>query len=208
LTALSSGQGLAEASGGRVSEEELLRAATYGLLGRLLVRTPDAELLRRLAAVAGEPGDEGLAGAWAALAAAARDAVESELDDEYHQLFIGVGRGELVPFASYYLSGFLMERPLGELRAELRALGIARRPEVHEPEDHISALCEVMALLISEPGYGPEAQRGFHARHFGPWAERFFNDLERASGARFYCPVGWLGRELMQLERQYHGEWQ
>jgi TorA maturation chaperone TorD len=189
-----------------IAEEERLRAATYSLLGRLLARAPEAPLLEQLAQAEGDLAEEGLEGAWAELSQAARRAELSALDDEYHALFIGVGRGELVPFGSWYITGFLMERPLSELRDELRLLGIERCADVHEPEDHIGALCDVMALLISDPGYQLEAQRGFYTRHLSLWAGDFFKDLERAKCACFYRSVGRLGRAFLILEERCHNE--
>ena len=116
----------------------------------------------------------------------------------------GVGHGELQPYASYYLTGFLYERPLANLRGDLLELGVVRRADVHEPEDHVAALCETMAGLITGK-FGSSAdlsrQRKFFERHIGGWAPRFFEDLERAKSARLYMPVGTIGRMFMEIER-------
>lgn len=184
--------------------EEQLRAGTYTLLARLLAAVPDADLLARLRTIqaAGEPGDT-LAAAWLQLEQAAAQARGEALDDEYHALFIGLGRGELIPYGSWYLTGFLMEKPLGRLRRDLAALGYERQEGVHEPEDHAAALCEVMALLIADPEVTPETQQQFFATHLGTWLERFFEDLEKAPSARFYRAVGRLGGEFIKLEKRY-----
>lgn len=172
------------------------RANLYALLGHLLSDVPEPALLARLAAI---PADATPLGqALAALAAAARAARPEALEREYHDLFIGVGRGELLPFASYYLTGFLHERPLAELRADLKRLGIARVPGMHQPEDHIAFLCEVMAGLLR--GGVPEEADALFARHIRPWAMRCFSDLCVAQAAVFYRPVGELGRALMDVE--------
>ncbi len=189
-----------------IAEEDRLRAATYGQLGNLLARVPDSETLERLRSVDADVEAGGLPGAWARLGAAARSATTQDLEAEYQNLFIGIGRGELVPYASWYLTGFLMERPLGILREELSALGISRQDRVREPEDHIAALCEVMALLIGDPDCAGERQGAFFVRHLAPWAGRFFDDLERAATARFYRQVGRLGRHFIELEQQYLGD--
>lgn len=186
------------------SPDDELRAGTFRLLGRLLAGPPDRSLLDLLSAnvsdQAGATGD-GIARAWSSLGVAARKCEIESVNAEYHELFIGVGRGELVPYGSWYLTGFLMERPLGELRRDLAALGLERDEKVREPEDHIAALFEVMALLITDAAYPVETERRFHRQHIVAWAGRFFEDLEKAKTACFYRSVGRLGSEFMALER-------
>ena len=107
-----------------------------------------------------------------------------------------------MPYASFYLTGFLNERPLAALRTDLAALGVRRADANRDPEDHIAALCEAMAGLI-EGDYGPadlDTQRRFFDRHLAPWAPRFFADLERARASRLYVPIGTLGRLFMDIE--------
>jgi TorA maturation chaperone TorD len=176
------------------------RAQLFALLGRLLTAAPDASLLHRLSNL---PGDASPVGrALAALAEAARATTPDAAEREYFELFLGVGRGELLPYASFYLTGFLHERPLAALRAELRRLGLARAPGVPEPEDHIGLLCEMMAGLLDGtlPG-GAAAAAGLFAAHLRPWAGRFFADLEAAAAARFYRAVGGLGRLVIEIEQ-------
>ncbi len=187
-----------EADGaGRLDGE---RAALFALLGRLLSEPPDAALLARLRGLGG--GETPLGRALAGLAAAADAAEPAALEREYFKLFIGVGRGELMPYASWYLTGFLHDRPLADLRATLRRLGVERAPGVSEPEDHIAFGCDTLAGLIESrfPGGGPDASGLFFAMHLRPWAARFFGDLEKAEAARFYRAVGTLGRVAMEIE--------
>jgi TorA maturation chaperone TorD/DNA-binding transcriptional regulator YdaS (Cro superfamily) len=172
------------------------RANLYALLGHLLATPPPAALLARLAALPADATPVGAA--LGGLAAAAREASPDALEREFHDLFIGLGRGELLPFASYYRTGFLHERPLAELRADLARLGIARAAGVHEPEDHAAFLCEVMAGLLRGPV--PEEAEALFARHIRPWAGRFFDDLRVAEAAVFYRAVGDLGRALTDVE--------
>lgn len=119
---------------------------------------------------------------------------------EYDALFIGVARGELLPYASFYLTGFLHERPLARLRADLPATGLARAEGRSDPEDHIATICDVMASLVEHADAA--AQAAFFTRHLAPWAPTFFKDLEKAKSARLYHPVGTLGCLLIELERQ------
>ncbi len=185
-----------------VAEEERLRAHVYQLLARFLASPPDAALLEL---AAGFEGDETELGqALARLAALAAQTTPKAAEREYFELFIGVGRGELLPYASYYLTGFLQERPLAKLRVDMMRLGIGRAANVREPEDHIAALCEMMAGLITgafDAPRGLDVERAFFETHLAPWAKRFFEDLEAAKAARLYMPVGTLGRVFMSIEQ-------
>ena len=175
------------------------RARLFALLGRLLTAAPDADLL---AGLAGLRGDSSVLGkCYRALAEAAAKADPISAEREFHDLFIGLGRGELLPFASYYITGFLHERPLAELRGDLARLGVERAAGVVEPEDHIASECETFAGLLAGvfPG-GIAAAEAFFARHLRPWAGRFFADLEAAEAARFYRAVGGLGRMAIEVE--------
>ena len=178
---------------------EAERARLFGLLARLVSSVPDAGLLRGLAQLGGDQSPLGQAiGGLARAAAAAEPAA---LDREYFDLFTGVGRGELLPYASYYLTGFLHERPLAELRGDLARLGVARTEGVAEPEDHIAFLCETLAGLIEGRLGRPAEAAPFFERHLRPWAARFFADLEKAEAARFYRSVGRLGRVAVEIEQ-------
>jgi TorA maturation chaperone TorD len=184
-----------------LDEIEVARAQEYALLATLLRRAPDQDLLDRLAGLRGDPSPLGLA--HAALAAAADRTTVEQVEREYFNLFIGLGRGELLPYGSYYLTGFLHERPLARLRADLARFAIERAAGQFEPEDHAGILCEVMAGLVSRrlPAQ-PEADRDVFEKHLSPWIGRFFADLERAEAADFYRRIGALGRVFMEIETQ------
>ena len=184
--------------------EDIFRANTYALLAALLVSPPDQCLIDRLGRVDPSGADAGtpFADAWQALREAAAAAIPMELDDEYHSLFIGLGRGELVPYGSWYIAGFMMDQPLAELRADLSRLGFERRERVFETEDHACALLEIMAMLIGERESVTE-QRHFFARHVQPWMRHFFRDLRDAKSAVFYRAVGKFGERFMEFEQQY-----
>jgi TorA maturation chaperone TorD len=187
----------------RLAEEEVLRADLYDFLSALLARPPSKSLLDRAAALGGDDETE-LGRAIAALSHLARRATEAGARSEYDRLFIGLGRGELVPYASYYLTGFLHEKPLAVLRSDMQRHGIRRHDAVKEPEDGIASLCEMMGGLI-RGRFGPPlslaGQREFYGRHLAPWAGHFFGDLEAAKGSVLYAPVGTVGRVFMQIEK-------
>jgi len=183
------------------TDVDALRAATYRLLARFLAAPPDAEALL-VASRLGEPETE-LGRALSLFARIAASTLPAQAADEYHELFIGVGRGELVPYGSFYRTGFLNEKPLALLREDLAELGIARAAGNPEPEDHIASLCEVMAGL-AEGRFGETGlatQQRFFDRHLAPWAGRFFADLEVARAARLYQPLGTVGRLFVEIER-------
>jgi len=185
------------------SPEQHYRAGAYGLLASLLSRPPDQERLDWVSGFAPveQTGDE-MVVAMSMLGLAATTCRPEAIGDEYHALFIGLGRGELVPYGSWYLTGFLMERPLGRLRDDLAALGFQRDPGVHEPEDHAAALCEVMQLLISD-AVPHNRQADFFNTHMADWCKRFFIDLSEARSAVFYRAVGRFGMAFMEVERRY-----
>lgn len=183
------------------ADEELFRAQVYGLLARLLARAPDAAFLTALGALNGGGGAFG--DTLDRLADAARATTPAAVLSEHTTLFIGVGGSERTPYASFYLTGFLNEKPLAELRADMARLGIARADGVTEPEDHIAALFEMMAGLIGG-AFGDPAdlaeQRRFHDRHIGGWAGRFFADLQTSPSAVFYRAVAAVGQEFLTVE--------
>lgn len=187
----------------QIAEEDSLRANVYALLARLLARAPDNATLAALRGLEGDSSDFGASIQTLARAASLQSA--EAVADEYFNLFVGVGESELRPYGSYYLTGFLNEKPLADLRQDMRRLGISRADGVSESEDHIAALCEMMAGLITGAFGGPatlEQQRAFFDRHLGNWAPRFFADLEAADGASFYMPVGAIGRQFLEIEAQ------
>jgi len=184
-----------------VDEVDAARANEYALLSVLLARAPDAGMLARLAAIRGDASPLGLAHVALAEAAAATSVERTER--EFFDLFIGVGRGELLPYGSYYLTGFLQERPLARLREDLARLGIERVDGNYEPEDHAAIMCEIMAGLIGGKFPAPAgADRQLFERHLAPWIGRFFADLERAEAADLYRRVGALGRLFVTIETE------
>lgn len=182
-------------------EIDAARAREYALLATLLARAPDAALLARLATLRGDATPLGLA--HAGLAEAADATTAERIEREFFDLFIGIGRGELLPYGSYYLTGFLQERPLARLREDLGRLGIARADGNREPEDHAAILCEIMAGIIGGKFPTPAgSDRELFDKHLAPWIGRFFADLERAETADLYRSVGTIGRVFIGIESE------
>lgn len=191
------------AAAGMAAQEQQYRAGAYGLLAALLRSPPDEQLLTRVSQFAAvDAGVDELALSMSMLGLAATTCSSRQVDDEFHDLFIGLGRGELVPYGSWYLTGFLMEKPLSRLRDDLAQLGFERSGGTTEPEDHVAALCEVMVMLISE-GADETPQREFFEAHIGSWFARFFSDLSEAQSAVFYRAVGRFGAMFTALEQRY-----
>ena len=186
---------------GPFDDVDAARTQEYALLAALLARAPDAALLRRIARLRGNATPIGIV--HAALAQAAASARVEDVEREFFDLFIGIGRGELLPYGSYYLTGFLNERPLARLRDDLHALGIERAEDQTEPEDHAAILCEVMAGLADRRfAVAPDAQQTVFDKHLAPWIGRFFADLEKADAADFYRCVGAVGRVFVEIESE------
>jgi TorA maturation chaperone TorD len=185
------------------SQEQQYRAAAYSIIAALLRDVPSEQTLQQIAAFeqVGIDEDEMLL-AMSSLGLAAQAVNRESIRDEYQNLFIGVGRGELMPYGSWYLTGYLMEQPLSALRDNLTELGIERDPQVKEPEDHIASLCEVMSILISD-SVELRIQTQFFETHLGSWCEKFFKDLETAESASFYRSVGRFGSAFISIDKQY-----
>lgn len=184
-----------------IDEFDEARALEFHLVGSLIWRAPTAETLAALQGLQGDASPLGMA--HLALAEAAAETTPEAARDEFFELFIGVGRGELLPYASYYLTGFLHERPLAHVREDMSRLGLARVERSGEPEDHIAILMDVAASLIrGEVAADGLDDAAFFARHIAPWGERFFADLEIARAARFYKAVGRVGSLFLSIEAQ------
>ena len=184
-----------------LSEEDDLRAQLYEFLATLLRIEPTDAVVHQVSQLSGD--DSPIGQASATLAHLAKQMDGSAVRAEYVDLFIGVGRGELLPYCSYYLTGFLNEKPLANLRQDMAAIGIVRAEGVKDPEDHIASLCDMMAGLIRgqfSRSFTLAEQASFHKKHLAPWAELFFSDLESAKNAVFYAPVGTIGKAFMDIE--------
>ena len=190
----------AEAVTNAISEEDALRAQLYRLLA-LYLQSPPAQAELDLAAQL-EGDDSPIGKGISTLALIAGKSEETAIGQEYQDLFIGLGRGELLPYASYYLTGFLNEKPLAKLRNTMSELGMKRQEGVKEPEDHAGALCEMMAGLV-EGDFGDgslEGQRKFFNDHLSAWIRHFFTDLENAKSSVFYAALGTIGKSFMEIE--------
>ncbi len=189
------------AGGDAIDEIEQARAGEYLLLAKLLRHAPSAELLAQLSQMRGDVTPIGMA--HIELAEAARAVSLAEASAEYFALFIGIGRGEILPYASYYLTGFLHERPLASLREDLARLGIERADGNFDPEDHLGLLLEVMGGFANGTFEADIAtQKQFFDRHIAPWAERCLADIAVSSSAKLYKSVASLGARFVAIERE------
>ncbi|MEH6739532.1 MAG: molecular chaperone TorD family protein [Sulfitobacter sp.] len=194
---------MSEALKMEIAEEDRLRADLYNFLGVLLAGPPDESLLMMTAGLSGD--DSPLGKATSTLAKMAKLSKPQTVTREYDKLFIGLGRGELLPYASYYLTGFLNEKPLARLRDDMALRGLERSNTVFEPEDNIASLMEMMGAMIVGR-FGREAtldqQKIFFNTHIAPWAAHFYSDLEGAKNSVFYASVATIGRTFMEIETE------
>lgn len=180
-----------------------LRSDVYALLAAMLAAPPAEEHLQRLTGLTVLPEARPVLGE--CLHRLKKAAAASDVDDvhrEYADLFVGMGRGQVVPYASWYGERLLMSAPLARLRTDLAPLNIQRQAGAAEPEDHAGALCEIMLLVIARQVPVRDQARFFQA-HLDPWMTAFFRDLHEAPAADFYAAVGKLGERFMLLERQH-----
>lgn len=186
----------------RVSPEDKLRAQIYRLLAKFLSHQPDVAELKSAAELIGDETEFGCA--IDNFSKISRQFTADTADTEFHDLFIGVTRGELLPYGSYYQTGFLNEKPLANLRADMNAKNIQRVEGLTEPEDHIASVLEMMAGII-EGTYGEPLtlrdQKNFFNKHINSWATHFFKDLEEAKSSVLYAPLGTIGRLFMRIEQ-------
>lgn len=179
--------------------EEAARANIYGLLARLFYAPPDAALLASIARAGDAEADEGdVAEAWQGLARAAAEADAEAVTEEYETVFVGTGKAPITLYASAYLIRYTNEAPLARLRGQLEALGLSRRNSVHEPEDHIAALCEVMRHLVSAKELAE--QRQFFEQWIWPTVQPLCAAIEKSEKTRFYKSVSDLLLKLCRIE--------
>ncbi len=186
-----------------IAAEDQLRSQVYQLIAAPLSAPPSAELLSAFGSISGD--ESALGQAMKTCAAAARSTTPEKEDEAYHELFIGIGAGILVPFGSYYLTGFLHEKPLAKLRADMAELGVEKDPEIKEPEDHIASVLELMAGLIEGRFGAPstlDQQQKFFSGHVGSWAGPFFEDLSKTKPSAFYAALGALGARFIEIETE------
>ena len=189
-----------------LTPEDESRCGLYALLARLYADGPDSALLASIAGASRMEGASPFANSWNALVEASGAVVPAAAMQEYTDLFVGVGKSEVNLHASYWISGFTMERPLAQLRSELATLGLARREDVTMLEDHLSALCESMRLLICG-GAGREpapldVQREFFERNLAPWVFDCCIAIGDSPIANFYRRVAECTRAFMGLDRE------
>ncbi|MCC8253922.1 TorD/DmsD family molecular chaperone [Vibrio campbellii] len=179
-------------------QEQTLRREIYLVLSALFRSAPSEEMIEFLTSLEVEPSESAMQKAWIALQQAAKDSNREALEDEYQDLFIGIGRGEVMPFGSWHMTGAMMEKPLAEIRHDLELLGFERDENVKEPEDHIAALCEVMSMLTGE---AEDLQQAVFNKHIAPWFNSFTQQLENAQSANFYKPAAQLCEAFLTLEQ-------
>jgi TorA maturation chaperone TorD len=181
-----------------LAPEEAARANFYALLARLFYAPPDAALLK---AIAGETVAGDLAASWGELATAAASADPEAVREEYETAFIGTGKAPVTLYSTAYTIRYSNETPLAKLRGELAELGLARRAEAREPEDHIAALCDTMRHLVAEQKRDLEEQRRFFNRWITPAVEPLCAAIDHAPSTSFYKLVGRFAKAFLTLEQ-------
>ena len=194
---------------GEVLPEDQARAEIYALLSNLFYRPPPQQLLQTIATgqtLCNDGADSGFCRAWRALQQAAANADAEAVKEEFDTAFIGTGRQPVMLYGSFYLAGFLNDKPLAQLRGELTQMGLTRSGNRHETEDHISALCDVMRFLIvgdhDVPSATLEVQRDFFLRYIKSWNTQLCDTVTSANATLFYKHVAQFAREFFDLENE------
>ena len=185
-----------------INEEDQLRADMYSFLANLFRSEPDSELINQLKSL--ESDESPIGKSIKTLTKLASSLDLPTIRDEYMRIFVGVGRGEILPFASYYLTGFLKDKPLAKLRQDMEKIGIKLEDNVKEPEDHIASIFDMMAgLIVGEfnKKFSSAEQKDFFNKHLAPWVDLLMKDIESSKIAVFYSPIGTIGKEFMEIER-------
>lgn len=190
--------------------EELAQAEMYGLLARLWLAPPDADLLQQFSLAVTQAPEAGalLGEPWQALVAACRARTLQTEAQEFDALFQGVGKPEVFVYASLYLAGFLNEKPPAQLPTDLAALGLTRDAGTTETEDQIAYLCEVMRYLITRDDVAVcnlEQQRRFFRAHRRPWVHELCDALQAQPRARLWAALAGLTRQFMAIQTQAFG---
>jgi len=182
-----------------------IRTDSYVLLAAMLLGPPSEETVKLVRELHWEEDlPEALTSALAALSHAGRTCPAHSIAEEFHRLFVGLGSGELVPYGSWYREKNIQSAPLAAIRTDLAHLGILRKADCFEPEDHAGALCEIMALLSMPENAVPEyEQAAFFRQHLGPWMPQFFKDLQAGQKKQFYRTVGIFGSSFLDYESEY-----
>jgi TorA maturation chaperone TorD len=187
--------------------EDQARADFYAVLARLYADAPDRGFLQTLAGADRMAGDSDnpLAAAWNRLADASAAMDPDAAAQEYTDMFIGVGKCEVNLHASHWIAGFMAEKPLVELRSDLVILKIARKEAATLMEDHLSALCETMRLLVAGNGDRSPAtvdqQRNFLQKRLLSWVFDCCGAITKSSLANYYRRVAELTQQFLALER-------
>ena len=187
--------------------EEIARAELYGLLAQLWLAPPDAALLAQFSVAVTQAPERGahLEAPWESLVGALRSTTPEAAAAEHEALFHGIGKPEVFVYASYYLSGFLNEKPLAVLREDLKLLGLTRDANALETEDHVAYLFEVMRYLIAGDDIAVcnlEQQRRFFRAHLQTWTERLCDAVDAHPRADTWRAVAAFTRSFMQVETQ------
>jgi TorA maturation chaperone TorD len=187
--------------------EELARAEAYGLLARLWFAPPDDDLMEQFKVAVTQAPQSGafLEAPWETLVAAFREHDRSSIAREYDALFHGVGRPDVFLYGSFYLSGFLNDKPLAALRADLTELGLAKDEGKGETEDHVAFVFEVMRYLIAGDDIvicNLERQRRFFRSHVQTWVEALCDAVNAHPRAQAYARLADFTRAFIQVETQ------
>jgi len=187
-------------------QEDAARAGIYGLIARLFYAAPDEDVLGVLLnSNAFEATGQPIALAWRDLVEAGRTASPLDLENEHTGLFVGTGKAEVTPYLTHYTIKYATDNPLVELRQQLTRWGMARRDNAHEPEDHVSGVCETMRFAIAVQHRTDEEQKSFFDRFLYRGGKAFCDAVSASPKAVFYREVAGFTRAFLEVEHEAFG---
>lgn len=192
-----------------VNAEDQARADWYAVLARLWYAPPDGALLTALARSGHHPdgqADTALGETWRALAEAAAETEPEEVRGEYDGVFISTGKAPVTLYMAHYLPGTTgKDKHLLRLRNQLQEWGLARAESVHEPEDHVAALCDAMRHLILGDASVEVAlarQSSLFQTYLAPAYADFVEAVCAAAETDFYRHVARFTQVFFDIEQQ------
>lgn len=196
------------------------RATVYRLLASLyFTELTDEQIAHIHALEALDPADldplfaEGLHNMQRALRRP-NSGTREELAVDYAHSILGAGTYEerrATPFESVFTSetGLLMQDARDEVLALLRSEGIVPDPALRVPEDHLSFICEFMAVLcdrlvaalqaddLAEARRIAQVQQTLHHDHLANWIDAYCDVLDTVALTDFYRGVSKITRSFV-----------
>lgn len=138
--------------------------------------------------------------------------IQIKLAADYARLFLSINKTPPHPSESVYRDGVMMQFSRDEVLQTYWSLGVTRKTEFTEPEDHIAVelgfmmfLCEksYQALKkeeVKEASNYIQHQKDFLENHLLKWVPKLVDDIVTAGRTPFYKSIALLTREFLETD--------